>query len=428
MFVLLPVSLHKVVPFLCCAALLGLTTSASADPKPLSKEEQAKVDKAIDKGVAYLKRIQREKGNWPLFVRSGFALGQTLLPAYALLESGVPADDPVIKKAADFIRPRVLKLDQTYDVSLAILFLDRLGDPQDKKSIQSLALRLIASQHRTGGWSYRCLTLSEANETALLKSLEKLSKHLKEGGTMNREALQTLEVPHSLRVLTIFQDPKKNAWAEQGAKNDKEPQLLLHTTDNSNTQFAMLGLWAAQRRGVPMEATFRIMVERFERSQVANGWWTYTLDHKGDPAYIKEFPSMICVGLLGLGIGRGLKLPSPGSSRPLEADLRILKGFAALSQDLDVAAGRPEDPLTKRGSYYLWSVERVAMLYDLPMIGDKDWYKWGGRNPHRRPRIRRRVEQCLSQREEFWRRKGDQHNGGGRYLVRTAIPQTLSST
>ena len=27
--------------------------------------------------------------------------------------------------------------------------------------------------------------------------------------------------------------------------------------------------------------------------------------------------------------------------------------------------------------YFLWSVERVAMLYDLRTIGGKDWYGWG---------------------------------------------------
>jgi hypothetical protein len=27
--------------------------------------------------------------------------------------------------------------------------------------------------------------------------------------------------------------------------------------------------------------------------------------------------------------------------------------------------------------YFLWSVERVAVLYNLPTIGDKDWYRWG---------------------------------------------------
>jgi hypothetical protein len=27
--------------------------------------------------------------------------------------------------------------------------------------------------------------------------------------------------------------------------------------------------------------------------------------------------------------------------------------------------------------YFLWSVERVAMLYNLKTIGGKDWYDWG---------------------------------------------------
>ena len=26
--------------------------------------------------------------------------------------------------------------------------------------------------------------------------------------------------------------------------------------------------------------------------------------------------------------------------------------------------------------YFLWSVERVAMLYDLKTIGGRDWYAW----------------------------------------------------
>ena len=27
--------------------------------------------------------------------------------------------------------------------------------------------------------------------------------------------------------------------------------------------------------------------------------------------------------------------------------------------------------------YYMWSVERVAVLYDLRTIADRDWYLWG---------------------------------------------------
>jgi hypothetical protein len=27
--------------------------------------------------------------------------------------------------------------------------------------------------------------------------------------------------------------------------------------------------------------------------------------------------------------------------------------------------------------YFLWSLERLGMLYDLPTLGDKEWYRWG---------------------------------------------------
>src|SRR5262249_30845303 len=29
--------------------------------------------------------------------------------------------------------------------------------------------------------------------------------------------------------------------------------------------------------------------------------------------------------------------------------------------------------------YYLWSLERVAMIYDLKMIDGRDWYAWAAR-------------------------------------------------
>jgi hypothetical protein len=145
----------------------------------------------------------------------------------------------------------------------------------------------------------------------------------------------------------------------------------------------MLGLWAAQRHDLPVGPTFRLMVERFERSQQADGWWSYAFVDEQSSRH----PSMLCVGLLGLAIGRGLKLPTPGTPQPGATDLRILKGLAALSQDIGMAAAGMEWPSAPRGIYYLWSVERVAMLYDLPTIGDKDWYRWGagilvaGQNP-----------------------------------------------
>jgi hypothetical protein len=211
---MLRVCVRKMVYLLSCLVLLGGVASVRANPKPLSKEEQAKIDQAIDRAVAYLKREQTKEGQWPGLYARSHPVAQCALPAYALLEAEVPPNDLVIQKAADFLRRRVSKSDWTYELSLAILFFDRLGDPKDKKLIRSLALRLIAGQFRTGGWTYHVPTVSASSEAILLKSLEELSKQMKEGKSAG-EVLRELEVPRVLKHLTIFQDPEKLTWVDR---------------------------------------------------------------------------------------------------------------------------------------------------------------------------------------------------------------------
>jgi len=360
-----------IVALLSCSILLGHATSVWADPKPLSKEEQAKVDKAIDKGIEFLKLTQTKRGDFlNKAYPESFLVGQCALPAYALLEAGVPADDPVLEKAAKYIRPRALTAKQTYDVSLAILFLDRLGNPKDENLIRTLGLRLIAAQHRTGGWGYGPLPiLDERNEQALSNCLGELNKRMKE--KKRDKALEGMEMPLAFRLLTVFQTASSLPWAEP----ELDYTSLEGRTDNSNTQFAMLGLWAAQRHGLPMLPTFEIMVERFERFQVyPSGLWTYSMDSRGSTATAR---SMICAGLMGLAIGRGLHLSTSGLPGGADKDFHVLKGLAALRRHIGTPIGHMNKHVPWRDVYFLWSLERVGMLYNLPTIGDEDWYRWG---------------------------------------------------
>jgi hypothetical protein len=81
---------------------------------------------------------------------------------------------------------------------------------------------------------------------------------------------------------------------------------------------------------------------------------------------------MTCVGLLGMAIGHGAARKGglqPG--KPVE-DPRVVNGLVALSRLLD-------EPMDVGGLdlYFLWSVERVGVLYNLPRIAEKDWYRWG---------------------------------------------------
>jgi hypothetical protein len=385
--------------FLCCTALFLCATPTLADPKPLSKEEQAKVDKAIEKAVAYLKRSQTKEGNWPTKWKDRFLVGECALPAYALLEAGVPANDPVIQKAADFIRPKVSDTNYTYELSLAVLFFDRLGDPKDKALIQTCALRLIAGQFWTGGWSYVCPRLKEGQEADLLKALRELSK-LRAAKKPAKDALKTvvdpdkavswskefafasLELPpnrrdfqlprrlRGFRGLAVFQDMEKLTWRERidPIIGDAPSIPLVGLTDNSNTQFALLALWVAQHHSIPMEATFGLLASRFERCQL--GWYEFSRNSVSNR-------SMICVDLLGLAIGRGLKLPNSDPSRLVRSEKSILICLATLSADLGTPTGKWDNPAPLQDAYFLWSLERVGMLLELPTIGEKEWYRWG---------------------------------------------------
>jgi hypothetical protein len=361
--------------------LLNLARPAMADPKPITKEEQAKIDRAIDRGVAFLKKVQTKQGDfgWKMTNDGRFLVGQCALPAYALLEAGVPPDDPVIQKAAAYLRPRVPLTDRTYELPLAILFFDRLGDPKDKTLIQMCALRLIAGQHRSGGWAYHCPILSDENAQGLLNSLRDLDQRWKEGKKTRDQVLQGLELPASLQGLTVFQS-SMYLWQEPSlTANEKAVAMsrvsLLGWTDNSNTQFALLGLWAARRHGVPVDPTLSISVERFERTHIfPEGHWLYGVDKE---LGAKSRGSMTCVGLIALAIGRGLKLPTTGSVSRGQKDVHVLRGLAALSRWI----GKPKGDMKKRSEieelYFLWSMERVAMLFGLKEINHKDWYRWG---------------------------------------------------
>jgi hypothetical protein len=386
---------------LCVAttALLCFAASANADPKPLSKAEQAKVDKAVEKAVAYLKRAQTKEGNWPTKWKDRFLVGECALPAYALLEAGVPADDPVIQKAAAFIRPKVADTNYTYELSLAVLFFDRLGDPKDKELLQTCALRLIAGQFWTGGWSYICPRFKEGQEAELLKALQEVSKLMKAKKPAKvalkavtepdkdlfwsqEFAFASLELPterkefrlprglKGFRGLAVFQDVGKLNWREREDQRNGGPQSipLVGITDNSNTQFALLALWVAQHHDIPTEATFRLLATRFERSQL--GWYQYSKNAWSNG-------SMICVDLLGLAIGRGLKLSTLASARASQRDLHILTRLVALYADIGTPTGQMDNPVPTRDAYFLWSLERVGMLYNLPTLDDKEWYRWG---------------------------------------------------
>src|SRR5262249_2199249 len=112
---------------------------------------------------------------------------------------------------------------------------------------------------------------------------------------------------------------------------------------------------------------------RFMGEQNQDGGWGYSI---GNPS---SQNGMTCVGLLALAFGHGAGFdPSVEIKKKnvVNADPAIEKGFGAVSRFIGTPKKDMEE-IPDESLYYLWSLERVAMLYNLKTIGGRDWYSWG---------------------------------------------------
>jgi hypothetical protein len=88
---------------------------------------------------------------------------------------------------------------------------------------------------------------------------------------------------------------------------------------------------------------------------------------------------MTCVGLLALAVGRSWQPESTTVEQKGEkpTDPGITLGLSGLSSRNAVIIKERGWPNGRVDLYYLWSVERVAVLCGLKTIGGTDWYRGG---------------------------------------------------
>ena len=327
--------------------------------------EKEAINKAIDRGVVALKQLQGRDGTWPYP-----EIGATALAGLTLLECKVPAGDPAVEKAVAAVRQASLTLTHTYSISLAILFLDRLGDARDIPLIESLTVRLLAGQFASGTWSYSCPPIGEA-EVRRLGTLLRQHNELKGGRTLPKPGPRTVrDLPREIQQQLILigrMVPPGNVPGGGG--------------DNSNTQFATLALWVARRHGLPVDLALKRVEVHFRLTQNDDGGWGYM--NIGGMPFIPAIgrgssAAMTCAGLLGLAVGHGT---ARDAGRALAKDAIMKKSLLALGTAIGNPGGPGGIPVLGpnqgKAYYFLWSLERVAVALGLETIGKKDWYGWG---------------------------------------------------
>jgi hypothetical protein len=401
----------------CLAALFALSGGAlAADPS--DKE----IQQAIKAGRDYLHACYKPGGPGVGGFGTGGVPGAQVLPAIlgaatqsgsaalaglALLEAGAKANDAAVANITRQCRDAAFSASGTYEVSLLIMFLDRLGDKNDTPLIQLLTLRLMSGQLSDGSWSYTCDGLrfdavaaqqvrAALRENRLVGDAKLPPPEPKKGASRRED----LDDPKPKK-----KDPPPAPKEERPSESKPEEPIGLHPVlrkflpdvgrgtapafgmpgDHSNTQFATVGLWCGRRHHVDVTQALGRIDQHYRSIQSGNGGWGYTaVQH--DPT-----PAMTCAGLMGLALGFGAKNLPDGATKPprvadpdaLNRDPKVTAALKLLG-DFIVTAGDSRDPRPgfnldslSRNLYFMWSLERVGMVYGLTTIGKVNWYDWG---------------------------------------------------
>lgn len=376
----------------------GLTAPLLLASSLASAADQKQIEAAMKKGADWVKTRYAQGA---VGKAGNHGIGPECLSGLALLEAGVPRNDPTVKALTTAIRDAAFRETKTYQASLCLMYLDRYDDPADVPLIQALAVRLLAGQGAAGGWGYDTVAaVSDADEKAL-------------------RAVKADQPPGQLHP-----DIERYGRAVFAAR---AATPVGGGDDNSNTQFAVIAVWLARKHGVPVEDALNLIGRRYLASQnPRTGGWGYNGPAPGGGnADAHGSPSMHCAGLIGLAtwIGRrddarakadpGKKDPPKGEpggppknpgdpffnppAKPKDAEPKKnppraqdafdraadfgLRGLGVHLADSARAGGGAlvikSDGHGQHDLYFLWSVERVGVIFGLEKIGGVNWYEAG---------------------------------------------------
>jgi hypothetical protein len=315
-----------VVPAARPLLLLLLAGSLAAqDPAGELAELQPGIDKAIDRGVQWLLRDQLRDGSWG-YHQAMYPSGTTALCAYTLIKSGLPPTHSAVRRALLYLEG--IRPQETYAATCQILALLSSGDQSYLPRIQQIAEDLIRWQ-QDGVWSY----------------------------------------------------PRSHA----GSRWDNVPGIR----DLSNTQYAALGLRAAQQAGVKIPAEVWVQLamqtQRFQEKesavalpiergktgspkQEAAGFRYRNTDRQATGSMTAAGVAIlqICKEMLGKRL-----------DGPLEVAVQrgIELGINWLAVNFSVTKSHNGGWLY----YYLYGLERVGGLLGTDRIGPHPWYLPGAR-------------------------------------------------
>ncbi len=358
----------------CAIALVGGPARAEVDQPA---ELTAEINQAIDDGVSWVKKRWKSGAIRKTPLKATYPCGLTALTYYTLRVCGVPREDFVAEEAyatlrKEYAAARRSKRLRTYTVALMMLAIEKHGEPLPGGRDDDRTVELDKSDTK---WMEECV--------------DRLARW------------QT----------------KRGGWWYGGAIRGASAKAY----DNSNTQFALLGLKGASRAGVEVpDRVWRRSLEHFVRTQQKDGpdvprftpgaegrtsdgtmdqsrGWGYSGEASVAGRASHVYGSMTAGGVSSLVICRSELLGKSSATYPRTLDAKaeeaIRHGLAWLGANFTVAgnpgmaggfAAVPDGARQVMAGpawhhYFLYGMERAARLAQVDYLGEHDWYGLGAR-------------------------------------------------
>ena len=341
-------------------AVFAIVVAVLACAPALRAQEQSKIDQAIHRGIEYLKTAGS-----PGHEHSKATHSDELI-LYTFVVAGVPETNPKFKALLE----RVLTDEphQTYKVALQAMALEEIDRVKYQNRIAYCAQHLIDNQCTNGQWSYGSPTPPPKDIPTAVAS--EASKPKLPTGVRDFGATEKKEKPRVVRKLAI---KKQRDGGGSG--------------DNSNTQYAALGLRACFEAGIMIpEETITLAVKWLVESAHpieggdkvgANAVGTGPGETPGKPQGwgYKGAGEGEAYGSMTVGAVGALTIYDYMTKKDWKKDTIVKNGVAWISANYDI------DSNPKKGGawlyYYLYGLERVGVLYDTKFFGNRDWYQEG---------------------------------------------------
>lgn len=298
------------------AAIVLLILQGPSDEEKLKR----KIEAAVWRGADYLLAQAKNLPYCPAEVRR-----YDELVLYALVHAGVDRGVDAFQKLLTSVVNG--PYDKVYTVSLRAMSLEAIDPVKYKPDLLMCAQYLVEQQSADGHWGYGAAM--------------KIERPPDEKASSNQASRAKVIVKRT--------------------KREREK-----IGDNSNSQYAMLGLRACLKAGIEIEpGVFEDAIAAWERDQRGDGGWGYGRESaSGEDSY----------GSMTAGAIASLIIAREAIKKPWKKDARIEKGLEWLSDNWSVKEHPKYPDPQKWLHYYFYAVERLGDLMGEEKIGGMEWY------------------------------------------------------